>query len=114
MKTSKQIAQHYNWGSLCDGWRLVDRPDISIIHERMPANTTEVRHFHEKSSQFFFVLSGQAAIEIEGNIIELNTQEGVEVAPNSKHRIYNQSPKDVEFLVISHPTTQGDRVNIDH
>lgn len=69
MKVSKKTAEHYSWGERCDGWQLVKNQDLSIIHERMPANTSEVKHYHQTAWQFFFVLSGTATKEIGDRII---------------------------------------------
>jgi hypothetical protein len=51
MKISKLTAEHYVWGEGCDGWHLVKNSNLSVIHERMPPNTSEVKHYHEKSRQ---------------------------------------------------------------
>jgi mannose-6-phosphate isomerase-like protein (cupin superfamily) len=110
MKKSKQNAEHYIWGDSCDGWHLVKSKELSVIHERMPVNTSEVRHFHNHSRQFFFVLSGTVTLEVNGERIILNPQEGVEIKPLTPHQMINDSNKDVEFLVISQPTSKGDRV----
>lgn len=110
MKISKQNAEHYTWGDICDGWHLVKNKELSVIHERMPAKSSEVRHFHNQARQFFFVLSGTATLEVNGERIILNSQEGVEIAPLTPHQMINDSNKDVEFLVISQPTSKGDRV----
>lgn len=107
---SKQNAEHYVWGENCDGWRLVDREECSIIHEKMPPDSREVRHFHEKAEQFFFVLSGCLHIELDGTEHELHPQEGIEIPSNIPHQAMNRSADPVEFLVISRPNTRGDRV----
>ncbi|MDF2725742.1 MAG: cupin protein [Paenibacillus sp.] len=114
MKISKRSAEHYIWGDHCDGWYLVKNQNVSIIHERMPANTSEVRHFHQRAGQFFFIFSGVATIEIEGKEIVLKPQEGVEVPPLVPHQMFNKSNHDVEFLVISQPDSKGDRVLADN
>jgi mannose-6-phosphate isomerase-like protein (cupin superfamily) len=106
---SRETAEHYTWGVGCDGWRLVDRPDLSVIHERMPPGTAEARHFHQAARQFFFILSGAATLEIAGTREVLPAGQGVEVPPGVPHQVFNESDQDVEFLVISHPTTRGDR-----
>lgn len=111
MKISKQNAEHYIWGDNCDGWHLVKNKELSIIHERMPANTTEVMHYHSHARQFFFVLSGIATMEIDGELITLSPNEGIEVPPLIQHQIRNESDQDVEFLVVSQPNSRGDRVN---
>jgi mannose-6-phosphate isomerase-like protein (cupin superfamily) len=110
MKISKQNAEHYIWGDTCDGWHLVKSKELSVIHERMPVNTSEVRHFHNQTRQFFFVLSGIATLEVNGKRIILNHQEGVEIPPLTPHQMINDSNSDVEFLVISQPTSKGDRI----
>lgn len=110
MKISKQNAEHYTWGDNCDGWHLVKNKDLSIIHERMPVNTSEVRHYHNYARQFFFVLSGTATIEISGKRIILSREEGIEVPPLVPHQMLNESKHDVEFIVISQPTSKDDRI----
>lgn len=65
LKISKQNAEHYIWGNNCDGWHLVKNKDLSVIHERMSANTFEVRHYHHHVQQLFFVLSGMAVLEVD-------------------------------------------------
>lgn len=107
---SKHNAEHYIWGERCDGWRLVDQENRSIIHEKMPAATSEARHYHQKSIQFFFVLSGTLNIEIDGVEHILREQEGIEISPFVAHRAFNSSQQDAEFLVISQPNTRNDRV----
>lgn len=106
---SKDNAEHYYWGDNCDGWRLVNRQDMSIIHEKMPPGTQEIRHYHAIARQFFFVLCGQLTIEVAGEISVLAPHSGREIPPGAGHQVSNSSDRDVEFIVISHPSTQGDR-----
>lgn len=109
---SKQNAEHYQWGSECDGWYLVKRQDMSVIHERMPPSTQEVRHYHSQARQFFFVLQGELMMELEGKSHRLVAHQGIEIPPEAKHQARNDSSCDTEFLVISHPTTRGDRTDL--
>ncbi len=111
MKISKNVAEHYIWGEVCDGWHLVKQPELSVIHERMPAGSAEVRHYHERSRQFFFVLSGVLTMERDGTTETLQPHDGLEISPGVPHQARNEHADDVEFLVISHPTTRGDRIN---
>jgi mannose-6-phosphate isomerase-like protein (cupin superfamily) len=76
VKISKENAEHYKWGDNCDGWHLVKNQDISVIHERMLPNTREIRHYHQKLRQFFFVLSSTATIEIDGQRVILTHMKG--------------------------------------
>lgn len=109
---SKATAEHYHWGEQCDGWYLLKRSDMSIIHECMPPVTKEVRHYHCQSRQFFLVLSGELTMELEGELHTLSAHQGIEIPPQAKHQAQNLSQHAVEFVVISHPTTRGDRIDI--
>lgn len=85
---------------------------MSVIMERVPPGAKEIRHFHSTARQFFFILSGCAVIETNGERITLNEDQGLEVAPGISHQFINESPEDVHFLVISHPSTRGDRIEV--
>lgn len=109
---SRETAEHYVWGDACDGWRLLDRPDLSVIEERVPAGGAEVAHVHGHARQFFYVLEGMARLEFENRSVELAPGQGLEVPPGLAHRFVNVGDGDVRFLVVSAPTTRGDRANL--
>lgn len=111
---SKETAEHYIWSENCDGWHLIKSADLSVIYEKMPPGTFEVRHYHQKSRQFFFVLEGAATLEIDGKIETLRKGEGAEVPPNVPHQMFNNSETEIEFLVISQPPAHGDRHLIEY
>jgi mannose-6-phosphate isomerase-like protein (cupin superfamily) len=127
------------WGEQCDGWNLVDSPELSVKMERMPPHTAEQEHFHQFARQFFFILKGTAVIyfagvylekipsnekplmmglrpavpwtafDTEEGRVELNPQEGLEIRPGLRHRIENEGEEDLEFILCSQPSTSGDR-----
>jgi mannose-6-phosphate isomerase-like protein (cupin superfamily) len=107
--TCTATAEHYAWGEVCDGWRLVHNEKLSVIEERMPAGAREQRHFHRQARQFFYVLAGELTMEIEGQQHALQARQGVEIAPGERHQAINASGEDVRFLVISSPPARGDR-----
>lgn len=65
---SAQTGKHYIWGGNCDGWHLVASPNLSVIQERVPSGSSEVRHLHNRAEQFFYVLNGIASLEVAGTI----------------------------------------------
>jgi mannose-6-phosphate isomerase-like protein (cupin superfamily) len=105
-------AEHYLWGNNCDGWHLVKQADMSAIAERVPAGESEQRHYHIYSRQFFYILTGEAVIEVDGDRQVLKAQQGIEIPPRAVHQFRNESSSDVTFLVISVPKSHGDRVDI--
>jgi mannose-6-phosphate isomerase-like protein (cupin superfamily) len=109
---SRHNAEHYSWGEKCDGWHLVKSPELSIIQERVPAGGAEVRHCHQHAQQFFFVLSGTASLEVEGDVLCLTPGQGRHVPAGMPHRLANEGQEDVEFIVVSVPMAHGDRVRV--
>ena len=104
-----ETAEHYMWGDGCDGWHLVRKDELSVIEERMPPGTAEQRHKHERSRQFFYVLSGELTMEVDGVVMVLPIGTGVEISPGEAHQAINRSALDVRFLVTSVPPGRGDR-----
>jgi mannose-6-phosphate isomerase-like protein (cupin superfamily) len=105
----KAAADHYTWGSGCDGWHLVQAESLSVIQELMPPHTAEVLHKHALSRQFFYVLSGEATIEVNGVRQFIRMHQGLEIAPGVPHQISNVSDAALHFLVVSCPPSHGDR-----
>jgi quercetin dioxygenase-like cupin family protein len=108
---NRDAARHYEWGEGCDGWVLLPNSDVTIIEERMPPGTAEVRHFHVNAQQFFYVISGELQMELEGQMHVIPSGSGLEVPPGFKHQARNHSEAEVIFLVTSSPTSDGDRVD---
>lgn len=108
----RSTAEHYVWGGVCDGWHLVKRGDLSVITERVPPGARETRHLHSVARQFFFILKGRAVLEFNGERVAIAEGQGLEVPPNTPHQFLNDSAEPVDFLVVSHPTTRGDRTDL--
>lgn len=108
----RTTAEHYKWGQDCDGWHLVKSDALSVIQELMHPHTSEVRHMHSKSRQFFFVLSGEATVVIGDERNTLQPEQGVEIAPGIAHQVLNNSETELRFLVVSCPPSHGDRINL--
>lgn len=106
---STENAEHYHWGAACEGWHLLAGDDLSVIEERMPPGTAEQRHWHGRARQFFYVLEGEAVLELDGTRHQLRRGEGLHVPPGTPHQLHNVSTMDVRFLVVSAPKSHGDR-----
>lgn len=107
---SKDNVEHYVWGEGCDGWHLVRSPTLSVIQERVPGGCSEVRHLHQKSEQFFYVLSGIATLEVDGVVYKLTENQGLHIPAKVPHQLKNEGHEDLLFVVTSTPPSHGDRV----
>lgn len=108
---SVETGKHYIWGDNCDGWHLVASENLSVIQERVPSGCSEVRHLHVKAEQFFYILNGQANLEVDGTIHVLNSNQGFHVPSGIPHTLSNKSGEDLEMIVVSTPPSHGDREN---
>ncbi len=109
--TDTRTAEHYVWGDGCDGWFLLRGDDLAVIEERMPPGTSEVRHWHARARQFFYVLEGVAVFTFDGRTSTVGERQGIHVPPGVRHHVANTGGEDLRFLVISSPSTAGDRTN---
>lgn len=103
-------AEHYLWGDSCDGWHPVKQDDLSVITDRVPAGECEQRHYHVKARQFFYILSGEAVMEVSEERFVLRSHQGIEILLGVAHQFRSESDSDVLFLVISAPKAHGDRL----
>ena len=113
MIIDKQTAGHYTWGDGCDSWILADAEGLSIKQEHMPPGTKEKLHYHAFAQQFFFILQGTATFYLDTKQAIVTAQQGLLIKPNTQHYIANETQEALEFLVISQPPTDKDRINIE-
>ncbi|MEE7548110.1 cupin domain-containing protein [Xanthomonas sp. Kuri4-1] len=75
----------------------------------MPPGTCEQRHLHRHARQFFYLLEGEAILELDGVCHTLGPGQGLHVPPGRAHQMRNDSARPVRFLVVSAPRSHGDR-----
>lgn len=109
---SKDNAEHYKWGDGADGWHLLKSDLLSVIEELVPPGVKEIRHYHQKAQQFFYVFSGTATLELDGKVFTILPGSGLHVPANTPHQLRNQDSSELRFLVISQPKSHGDRVDV--
>jgi mannose-6-phosphate isomerase-like protein (cupin superfamily) len=111
--TDTANAEHYVWGEGCDGWHFLKSDALSVIHERVPPGGREVAHFHRRAQQVFVVLEGTATMLVDGVAHRIAAGQSLHLPAGVPHQFRNDSDRDVHFLVISAPTTRGDRENVE-
>jgi mannose-6-phosphate isomerase-like protein (cupin superfamily) len=107
---STMNAVQYIWGEECKAWFLLKNPKLTVIQEEMPPGSSELLHFHHKAQQLFYILRGEAIMEIGDKFIELKPSQSLHIAPGNPHRIRNAGSSALQFIVISEPESHGDKV----
>lgn len=105
-------ATHFDWGDQCDGWWLKEDSNFTVISERMPPGRSEKKHYHKKTEQFFYCLSGQLLVALENKSYTLTANEGITVPARQVHQVQNLSHEETIFLAISVPDSHEDRVDL--
>src|SRR5438105_5252053 len=61
-------------------------------------------HKHDNDDEFFFVLEGQLLIDLEGETIELNPNQGITISKGVMHR--PRAPKKTVMLMVETSTIE--------
>jgi mannose-6-phosphate isomerase-like protein (cupin superfamily) len=109
----RSSAEHYVWGDSCDGWHFLKSDALSVICERVPPGGREVTHLHRRAQQVFVVLEGVATMLVDGVAHRIEAGQSLHVPVGVAHQFRNDSNGDVHFLVVSAPTTRGDREDLE-
>lgn len=107
---NQQNIQKNNWADGCYSWHYLNQNPLSIKREEMAPNTSEKLHYHNIAQQFFYMLEGAASLEINQQAMTLHKGEGIHIPSKTAHKISNNTESKIEFLVISNPPIQNDRI----
>lgn len=75
----------------------------SIAEITLPPGKTAISHFHKNTEETYLILSGLAAMQIDGEHFELQAGETVLIEPKEIHQIKNQSEENLVFLAVCVP-----------
>ncbi len=109
---NKHNTRSYKWGENCLSWVYFGNPNLSIKRESLPIGERERKHYHERSDQFFYVISGKAHFFLGDTYRIVEQDEGIHIPPLVEHYVENIGNQSLEILVISVPDNQQDRINI--
>lgn len=111
-QSNKAYLAEYAWGDGCKSVVLSDEVELSIKRELMPVGAAEQLHFHVQSKQFFYVLNGVATFYVEDKKRMISSHAGLLIYSHEKHFVKNEGNEQLEFLVVSSPSTNTDRINV--
>jgi mannose-6-phosphate isomerase-like protein (cupin superfamily) len=89
---------------------LLKANSLCAIEERVPPGGAEVAHYHERAYQFFYVLSGEATMEIDNQWMIIDSRQGLSVLPKADYCLLIDTQQDLLFITISVPMAHGDRI----
>lgn len=69
----------------------------------------EKSHYHKESTQYFVVLEGMLTIEVDGEIVDVIPEAGLEITPGTPYRSVRHTG-DTTFIVVGDVNKEEDRV----
>ncbi len=81
--------------------RLISEKDSTLLAISHLTISNARKHYHEKTTEFYYVLKGKGSLEIDERLIALEEGMLVKIDPGVAHRAL--SSKNLEVLVIMSP-----------
>ena len=76
----------------------------SLAEATLPAKGSTQRHYHKKSEEFYYLLEGEAQMEIDGVTKKMSSGDAVLIPAGAWHQITaNEDGKISEFKVMIRP-----------
>ncbi|MDC1382363.1 cupin domain-containing protein [Candidatus Puniceispirillum sp.] len=111
---SRNTQKAYKWSDGGVGWPLVEAGGFLVIEETLAPGCGEKHHYHNQAEQCFYMLAGCAVMQLaDGQHVEIDTGMAINITPKTIHAIVNQTDKEIRFLVMSAPSSRGDRHEVE-
>ena len=80
----------------------------SLAEATLPAGDRTERHHHKVSEEIYYLIQGQALMEIDGEEREVGPGDAILIPPGSWHQITNTGDGDLRFLCSCSPPWQAE------
>ena len=111
---SKSTKKAYRWGNGGIGWPLVETKGLVVVEETLAPGCSEKHHYHNQAAQCFYMLVGCAVMHFaDGQSVKIDTGMALHIPPEICHAIVNKTGEAIHFLVISAPSSRGDRHEVE-
>ena len=75
----------------------------SLAEATVPPGVITQLHYHPKTEEIYYILSGSGLMEIDGQTRPVGVGDAIAIPPGCKHRIENPSQTDLVFLCCCAP-----------
>jgi quercetin dioxygenase-like cupin family protein len=103
MESSLDLSR---WAEVCDGWQVLDRPDLAVSVVTLPGRQGVRPPFERRPQQRIHVLRGEVHVEIDGRLLVLYRGNGLLVPAGRPHRLWNDAADEARLLVVSTPASR--------
>ncbi len=80
----------------------------SLALVRIPQGKSSIPHYHKKSEETYYILSGKGHISINDQTFQLHPGDACYIESEETHKIWNEDGQELVFLAICLPAWQPD------
>ncbi|MFQ6097128.1 MAG: cupin domain-containing protein [Armatimonadota bacterium] len=86
--------------------------NVSVAQATIAAGRSTLSHVHREFEEVYYVLRGDAAMELNGEVARMRAGDAVYISPGAEHRITCVGPGDLVILCICAPPYRGDGTDV--
>lgn len=75
----------------------------SLAEATLAPGRATARHYHAESEEVYFVLEGEADLEIDGDVRRVRAGDAIPIPPGSRHEVTNVGTLPLRFLCTCAP-----------
>jgi mannose-6-phosphate isomerase-like protein (cupin superfamily) len=75
----------------------------SLAEARLPAGGVTAAHYHPRTEEIYYILSGRGRMEIDGCARDVGPGDAIAIPPGAHHQIRNIGPDTLRFLCCCAP-----------
>ena len=75
----------------------------SLAEARLAAGASTQEHYHARSEEIYFILSGEGRIRIEGELAEVKAGDAIAIPAGRKHKLWNTGRQPLSLLCCCAP-----------
>lgn len=75
----------------------------SLAEARLPVGASTTPHYHPKTEEIYYILSGQGRMRVEAETATVGPGDAIAIPPGMTHEITNTGPESLVFLCCCAP-----------
>lgn len=84
-------------------WRNSGVRNQSLAEARLPPGGQTQPHYHPRTEEIYYILTGRGRMQIEQEVREVGPQDAIAILPGQRHQITNIGSEPLVFLCCCAP-----------
>jgi mannose-6-phosphate isomerase-like protein (cupin superfamily) len=85
----------------------------SLAEARLPPGASTTPHYHVRTEEIYYILSGQGRMQIGAETQEVGVGDAIAIPPGARHQITNTGADVLKFLCCCAPAYEHDDTILD-